>query len=165
MVISIGNRAAIVDDGSLRQRIRPPLRLSQGWQAAISGSRGSATCRSNDLRVRVVEAVLAGSSRRQAAVRFGVSASSAIRWVQLWHERGDVGAKPQGGDRRSGRIEAHGDFVLDQVAQTPDVTLEELQTLLRERGIAVGIGTVWRFFDRHGISFKKNRARRRAGPS
>jgi hypothetical protein len=27
----------------------------------------------------------------------------------------------------------------------------------------VGIGTVWRFFERHDISFKKNRARRRAG--
>ncbi len=120
---------------------------------------------SNDLRVRVVEAVLAGSSRRRAGARFGVSVSSAIRWVRLWHERGDVRAKPQGGDRRSGRIEAHAEFLLDQVAQTPDVTLAELQALLRERGVAVGIGTMWRFFDRHGISFKKNRARRRAGPA
>ena len=120
---------------------------------------------SNDLRVRVVEAVLAGSSRRRAGARFGVSVSSAIRWVRSWHERGDVRAKPQGGDRRSGRIEAHAEFLLDQVAQTPDVTLAELQALLRERGVAVGIGTMWRFFDRHGISFKKNRARRRAGPA
>ena len=120
---------------------------------------------SNDLRVRVVEAVLAGSSRRRAAARFGVSVSSAIRWVWSWHEHGDVGAKPQGGDRRSGRIEAHAEFLLDQVAQTPDVTLAELQALLRERGVAVGIGTMWRFLDRHGISFKKNRARRRAGPA
>ncbi len=109
---------------------------------------------SNDLRVRVVEAVLAGSSRRQAAARFGVGISSAIRWVRLWHELGNVRAKPQGGDRRSGRIEAHAEFLLDQVAQTPDVTLEELQALLRGRGIAVGIGTVWRFFDRHGISLQ-----------
>ena len=122
-------------------------------------------CLSNDLRVRVVGSVLAGSSRRQAAARFGVSVSSAIRWAQSWHERGDVGAKPQGGDRRSRRIEAHGEFLLDQVAQTPDVTLEELQAALRERGVAVGIGTVWRFFERHDISFKKNRARRRAGPA
>ncbi len=120
---------------------------------------------SNDLRVRVVEAVLAGSSRRRAGARFGVSVSSAIRWVRSWHERGDVGAKPQGGDRRSGRIEAHAEFLLDRVAQTPDVTLAELQALLRERGVAVGIGTMWRFFDRHRISFKKNRARRRAGPA
>jgi transposase len=122
-------------------------------------------CLSNDLRVRVVEAVLAGSSRRQSAARFGVGVSSAIRWVQSWYERRDVRAKPQGGDRRSDRIEAHADFLLDQVSQTPDVTLEELQAMLRERGIAVGIGTVWRFFDRHGISFKKNRARRRARPA
>jgi len=120
---------------------------------------------SDDRRGRVVEAVLAGSSRRRAGARFGVSVSSAIRWVRLWHERGDVRAKPQGGDRRSGRIEAHAEFLLDQVAQTPDVTLAELQALLRERGVAVGIGTMWRFFDRHRMSFKKNRARRRAGPA
>ncbi len=120
---------------------------------------------SDDLRVRVVGAVLAGVSRRQAAARFGVSASSAIRWVQSWHERGDARAKPQGGDRRSGRIEAHANFLLDRVARTPDMTLAELQARLRERGVAVGIGTVWRFFERHGISFKKNRARRRAGPA
>ena len=96
-------------------------------------------------------------------MRFGVSASSAIRWVQSWHERGDVGAKRQDGDRCWDRIEVHCEFLLDQVAQTPDVTLEELQAVLRGRGVAVGISTVWRFFDRHGISFKKNRARRRAG--
>ncbi len=118
---------------------------------------------SEDLRIRVIEAVEVGASRRQAAARFGVGVSSAIRWVQSWHERGDCRAKPQGGDRRSGRIEAHADFLLDQVAQTPDATLEELQALLRERGVAVGFGTVWRFFERPDISFKKNRSRRRAG--
>ena len=42
------------------------------------------------------------------------------------------------------------------------------QALLLERGVKVGIGTVWRFFDRHGVSLKKaNRATvsRRAGPA
>jgi len=118
---------------------------------------------SDDLRVRVVDAVEAGSSRRQAAVRFGVGVSSAIRWVQAWRDQGDVRAKPQGGDRRSRRIEAQAAFLLDQIDQTPDVTLAELQAKLRDRGLSVGLGTVWRFFDRRGISFKKNRARRRAG--
>jgi transposase len=117
---------------------------------------------SDDLRVRVVEAVEAGSSRRQAAARFGVGVSSAIRWVQAWHDRGDVRAKPQGGDRRSRRIEAQAAFLLDQIDRTPDVTLVELQAKLRARGLSVGIGSLWRFFDRRGISFKKNRARCRA---
>ncbi len=90
-----------------------------------------------------------------AAARLGVSVSSAIRWVRAWHAQGDVRAKPQGGDRRSVRIEAHGGFLLDQIEQTPDVTLAELQGMLRERGVSVGIGTMWRFFDRRDISFKK----------
>lgn len=118
---------------------------------------------SDDLRVRVVEAVAAGSSRRAAAARFGVGVSSAIRWVQAWRERGDVRAKPQGGDRRSDRIEAQADFLIERIARTPDVTLAELQAGLAERGVSAGIGTLWRFFERHGISFKKNRARRRTG--
>ncbi len=120
---------------------------------------------SDDLRVRVVEAVDAGASRRQAASRFGVSVSSAIRWVRRWRDRGEVGARPQGGDRRSGRIEAQAGFILAAVEERPDVTLAELQALLLERGVSVGIGSLWRFFERRGISFKKNRARRRARPA
>ena len=116
-----------------------------------------------DLRERVVAAVEAGASRRQAAAQYGVGVSSAIRWVRQWREQGSVAAKPQGGDRRSGRIEGHADFLLDTVEQTPDATLEELQAMLRNRGLGVGIGTLWRFFDRHDISLKKNRTRRRAG--
>ena len=118
---------------------------------------------SNDLRMRVVAAVEGGASRREAAARFGVGVSSAIRWMQAWRERGDVRPKPQGGDRHSHRIEAEAAFLLEQIERTPDVTLAELQAVLRERGVPVGIGTLWRFFDRRGISFKKNRARRRAG--
>ncbi len=120
---------------------------------------------SDDLRVRVVEAVDAGASRRQAASRFGVSVSSAIRWVRRWRDRGEVRARPQGGDRRSGRIEAQAGFILAAVEERPDVTLAELQALLLERGVSVGIGSLWRFFERRGISFKKNRARRRARPA
>lgn len=119
---------------------------------------------SEDLRVRVIQAVEEeGASRRQAAERFGVSVSSAIRWVGEARQSGRTAALAQGGDQRSHRIEAEADFLLACIAATPDVTLAELQEKLRERGVAVGIGTVWRFFDRRDISFKKNRARRRAG--
>ena len=50
-----------------------------------------------DLRERVLETVEAGASRREAAERFEVSASSAIKWMQRWHETGSVAAKPSGG--------------------------------------------------------------------
>ena len=62
---------------------------------------------SEDLRVRVIEAVDAGMSRRAAAERFGVSPASAVRFVGAWRESGLRRAKVLGGDRRSHRIEAH----------------------------------------------------------
>jgi hypothetical protein len=34
---------------------------------------------------------------------------------------------------------------------------------LAEREVRVAMSSIWRFFDRHGISFKKNRARLGAG--
>ena len=54
-----------------------------------------------DLRLRVVEAIDAGMSRRAAADRFGVAASAAIKWHELWRRTGAVEARPQGGDARS----------------------------------------------------------------
>ena len=42
---------------------------------------------SGDLRERVIEAVETGASRREAAERFEVSVSSAVKWLQRWHEK------------------------------------------------------------------------------
>ena len=114
-----------------------------------------------DLRERVVGAVEDGMSRHEAAAHFGVSPSSAIRWYRLCKEQGDVTPKLQGGDRRSHRIEAHAGFLLDLVKREPDATLEEMQSALREqKDAAFGIGTLWRFFDRHEITLKKSRPTR-----
>jgi transposase len=110
-----------------------------------------------DLRRRVVDAVKGGMSRRQAALRFGVSASSAIRWTAQAEETGDVTPRRQGGDRRSKHVEAHAVFLLDAVKETPDLTLAEIKARLEEaRGARFGIGTLWRFFARHAITFKKS---------
>lgn len=114
-----------------------------------------------DLRERVVAAVSNGMSRRGAAERFGVSAASAIRWCARERETGSVAAKPQGGDRLSARIEAQADLILALVEKTCDITLMELQAKLAAHGHRFGIGTLWRFFDRHGITWKK-RPRMRA---
>ena len=118
---------------------------------------------SEDLRVRVIEAVRAGASRRQAAARFGVSVSSAIRWVAEWRTSGRTAPRVQGGDRRSDRVEAEAGFLLERVPETPDVTLAELrEALWCERGLRVAVSTLWRFFDRRRITLKK---RRRMPPS
>ena len=110
-----------------------------------------------DLRGRVVRAVSEGASCRAAAVRFGVSASSAIRWCARLRETGSVVPGALGGDRRSGRIEGHAALILQEVERTPDITLGELKTALAASGLTAGIATLWRFLDRHGITLKKSR--------
>lgn len=117
---------------------------------------------SNDLRVRLIGAVEDGVSRRAAAERFGVAPATAVRWVQSWRETGRIDPRPQGGDKRSRRIEAHAEDLLALIGETPDVTLNEMAEHLREaHGLHVAASTVWRFLDRHGLTFKKNRARQR----
>ena len=119
---------------------------------------------STDLRSRLIAAVSGGLSRRAAASRFGVSAASAVRWVFAAATRGEIGAKPQGGDTRSHHIEAFRDVILGAIAAQKDITLIELAELLRTRhGASFAASTVWRFLDRHAMTFKKNRARQRAG--
>ena len=61
-----------------------------------------------DLRERVVAAIEAGASRRQAAKRFGIGAASAIRWHERYRQDGQIAPKPMGGDRNSQRLEAPG---------------------------------------------------------
>ena len=49
------------------------------------------------------------------------------------------------------------------VEEMPDITLGELVAHLDEvHGLSVAPSTVWRLLDRHGMTFKKNRARLRA---
>jgi transposase len=110
-----------------------------------------------DLRERVVAAVAAGASCRAAAARFGVSPSSAIRWAALAREAGSVAPGPLGGDRRSARIEAHAALILRLVDGKSDLTLKEIRVELAKAGVSAGIGTLWRFFDRRRMTWKKRR--------
>ncbi|MYB76782.1 MAG: helix-turn-helix domain-containing protein [Chloroflexi bacterium] len=57
-----------------------------------------------DLRKRVLEAVAAGATRREAAARFHVSMSVITQWRALERKRGDVRPNPPGGARPAGRI-------------------------------------------------------------
>ena len=98
-----------------------------------------------DLRSRVLSAIDAGLSRRQAAERFGVSASSAIRWDALRRAGGDAHPKPQGGDRLSHRTQAHAGLIQAALAEVPDITLPELQVRLARHGAHVSVAALWRF--------------------
>jgi transposase len=118
---------------------------------------------SDDLRRRVVAAVDNGMSRRAAAVRFGIAPSTAIKWLQQWRRTGSVQPRPRGGDKRSHRLESHAAEILARIEEAPDITLAEIVAHLEQmHGLAVAPSTVWRLLDRHGVSFKKNGARRRA---
>ena len=115
---------------------------------------------SRDLRDRVVAAVDGGLSCRAAAERFGVSAASAIRWRQLAVQHGTPAAKPQGGDRRSAKIEDHAALIHAAIERQSDITLDELRTMLAGHGVSTSIATLWRFFARHRITRKKRRPMR-----
>lgn len=119
---------------------------------------------SQDLRSRVLAVVEDGMSCNAAAARFGIAVSSAVRWVRAWRAEGRATALPQGGDLRSHHIEAYRDVILAAVEAEVDITLVEIAELLRvEHGASFAPSTVWRFLDRHDLTFKKNGARQRAG--
>ena len=110
-----------------------------------------------DLRTRLVECVEAGASRHEAAERFEVSVSSAVRWMQRFVRFGSVAAKPSGGS--TSPLEAHAAWLLELVAQHPDLTLDEIVAAMRREAIAGSRTAVWRFFARHQITVKKKSVR------
>jgi transposase len=111
---------------------------------------------SGDLRERVIEAVQAGASRREAAELFEISASAAIKWLQHWRDHGVCVAKPRGGSRSI--LEDHAERILALVDEQPDRTLDELVVAMRKRRIPDSRSALWRFLNRHDITFEKKPA-------
>lgn len=117
---------------------------------------------SQDLRERVLNEALGGGSARSAAARFGIGASTAITWASRARDSGERTARRQGHPVGS-KLDDEADYLLELVAQTPDLTLEEIRARLKqERGLDAGTTTIWRFFNARQITVKKNRARGRA---
>jgi transposase len=113
---------------------------------------------SMDLRSRLLAAVDGGMSCRAAARRFGVAASTAIRWEARRRETGDFAPKPQGGDMRSGRVEERAADILAIWEARKDITLEELRLALAEVGLIISVAGLHRFFVRRGMTRKKRLA-------
>jgi len=114
---------------------------------------------SDDLRERVIEAVEAGASRREAAENFNLSPSSAVKWLQRWRDTGSAKAKPTGGS--TSPLEEHAEWLLTLVAEQPDLTLDEIVAAMRKRKIPGSRTAVWRLFARHDLTVKKKEPARR----
>ena len=111
---------------------------------------------SQDLRVRVAQAVSEGQSRRSAARRFAVSASSAIRWAARAAATGEATALKTGRPAGRGPLSDHLDFLVAAVEQSPDVTMPELaERLLAERGVAAHPASLSRLLCQAGFTYKK----------
>lgn len=113
---------------------------------------------SPDLRRRIIRFVENGGSRREAARRFEVSPSFAVKLLARWRKIGDATAARRG-RRRPGPLAAHHAFLIGAVEARPDITMPELAAaLFKARRIAAAPATLSRLLCRLGFSFKKNAA-------
>jgi putative transposase len=111
---------------------------------------------SMDLRERIVRMVEGGSSIREAARRFAVSASAAIKLMQRVRETGSA-APAQVGGHRPAALAGHEAELVRIVEATPDITLAELQVALQRRlGLVPGLSTLHRTLHSLGLRHKKS---------
>jgi transposase len=111
---------------------------------------------SMDLRERIVRAVEGGSSIREAARRFEVSASAAIKLMQRVRETGSPSPAQVGGHRPPA-LAGHEDDLVALVEARPDITLAELQGELQHRfGLRPALSTLHRTLRSLGLRHKKS---------
>jgi transposase len=118
---------------------------------------------SAEFRERVIEMVASGASRHEAAEYFEVAVSSAVKWLQRWRDTGSSAPKPRGGS--TSPLEEHAAVILALVDEQPDTTFKEMVAALRKRRIRTSRSALWRFFERHDITFKKKPAGSRTAAS
>lgn len=109
---------------------------------------------SMDLRERVVRAVLEeGLSRHEAAARFGVAPSSAIKWVRRQRETGSVAPGQMGGYKPRKIQGEHAAWLTARLQAA--FTLRGLVDELAGRGLKVDARTVWDFVRAAKLTYKK----------
>ncbi|NKC05118.1 IS630 family transposase [Ochrobactrum haematophilum] len=109
---------------------------------------------STDLRSRVLKAASEGLSARNAGLRFGVSAATAIRWGSRARD-GELEARHPG-RRRGSRLDAHEDFIVIMIEERKDVTLNEMVArLAKERGFQIVRSALNAWLRARGFTYKK----------
>jgi len=110
-----------------------------------------------DLRQRVVDAIEGGLTHRAAATRFSIAPSTAGNWHRLWRTAGSPLPGKQGQPGGS-KLDAYEAPILAMMEADPDIALHEIaDRLMREHGVYAATSTVFLFFKRRGITYKKRR--------
>lgn len=111
---------------------------------------------SEDLRERIVGAVVGGKHPDEVAALFQVSPATVRRFVKQQRERGHLRvALPPGRPRRL--TKAHEAVLLEQLSAQPDASLAELgRRLAAATAQQVSVMTVWRTVQRLGWTRKKD---------
>ncbi|WP_245396691.1 IS630 family transposase [Jiella sonneratiae] len=111
---------------------------------------------SMDLRARVVAAVTQeGMSRNQAARRFGVAVSTAIRWVDRFEETGSFAPGQMGGHKPKKISDGHAEWLRQRCAEEAFTLRGLVKELAAERDLNVDYRSVWEFVHAQNLSFKK----------
>ncbi|MDG4898435.1 helix-turn-helix domain-containing protein [Mesorhizobium sp. WSM4976] len=108
-----------------------------------------------ELRRRVVAYVDEGHGHREAARHFRVSPRFVNNLIRLRRQTGSLEARRQG-HVGGGKLEPHVEFVRSRLAETGELTLDELCVELEGRGVSVHRSNVGRLLNRLGLSHKKN---------
>jgi transposase len=109
---------------------------------------------SEDLRLRVMDAIRDGMTYEEVTSRFRVSNSTILRWVRRLRESGSYAAYPMGG-KKPFVLADERDWLVQRLEAKPDVTLRELLSELNDRGIEVSYFALWHIVRRAGLRFKK----------
>lgn len=108
---------------------------------------------SRDLRERVLKASDGGLSARKCADRFGVAASTAIRWIDRAAKGETAPRKPA---RRASRLDAHTAFIDAMIEEKKDITLDEMVVRLSDEcDVNIGRSMVSKWLRARGFTYKK----------
>ena len=113
---------------------------------------------SEDLRIRLIRLVESGTSARAAAKVFGVSESTAAKWMKRWRAEKSVAPSPVRGHRQA-LLTAYSDQLLKLIEDDADLTLEEIRAHLEKNGVRVSLCTIWNFCKQFRIKLEKKRGR------
>ena len=114
---------------------------------------------SSDLRDRISRHVSAGHSRREAARRFGVSVSCAIKLVQRVVKTGTAAPARQGRPPGAGKLAPYLAMLIRWVEAKPDISMPELAAkLAAETKIGAHPASLSRALLGAGFRYKKTAA-------